>query len=334
MNDLQTVTEQNLRDTVFSAIGYSDEKQALVVYDSNSVLARLITDGYRAVLTNARWMDFDTVSPGDVRGAMDALAPGDLVVLVQSGSFRLNEFRFRLELFNRSLAVIEHPHLGRIPEKEHETFVDALAYDKNYYRTLGPKLKRQIDSAKQIIVRCPGTALVYDAPFESAKLNIGDYSGMKNIGGQFPIGEVFTEPADLSQVSGVVKLFAFGNDKFQVVVPDEPIEMEIKNGLVVNVKNPPAAFQSVLDQITAREPLWVRELGFGINRAMTKTRRLIDIGSYERMCGVHLSLGQKHTIYGKPGFPKRTSHFHVDVFVDVDAVEIDGQIIYQNNQYV
>ncbi len=329
----KTSLEQNLWDTVSLAIGYALPAKALVVFDTTSVLAARLTHGYRAVLPHANFIDFNAVTPGDIRGAIEVLQEGDLVVMVQSGSFRLNEFRFRLELFNRHLAVIEHPHLGRIPENQHEIYIDALAYDKSYYRTLGPKLKKTIDTATHIEVACQGTTLTYDAPFESAKLNIGDYAGMKNIGGQFPIGEVFTEAADLGSVNGQVKLFAFGDASFKVIVPEKPITVTIERGLIVDAADVPPAFQAVLDQIKIDEPLWVRELGFGMNRALTRARILDDIGSYERMCGVHLSLGQKHTIYGKPGFPKRTSRYHVDVFVDVETVKVDGQAIYQHGAY-
>ena len=87
-------------------------------------------------------------TPDLVRAAIDALSPGDLVVLVQSTSFRLNEFRFRLELFDRKLKTIEHPHLGRMPDSELETFIDALAYDPDYYRTVGPALMERINRAR------------------------------------------------------------------------------------------------------------------------------------------------------------------------------------------
>ena len=331
---MQETLQKNLRDTVFDAIGYTPEQKALIVFDRLSPFTTMVTEAYRSALPGAKEICFEEVTPGDIRGAIDQLAPRDLVILIQSGSFRLNEFRFRLELFNRQLAVIEHPHLGRIPESEWQTYVDAMAYDKDYYRTAGPKLKAMIDGATQIIVKSGDATLTYDAPFESAKLNIGDYTGMKNIGGQFPIGEVFTEPSDLANVNGEVDLFAFGNEQFQVVIPEKPVRVVIKNGLIVDAPNAPPEFQAILDQIKAEEPLWVRELGFGLNRAMSKSRILTDIGSYERMCGVHLSLGQKHTIYSKPGFPKRTSHYHVDVFVDVTSVTIDGQTIYQNGTYL
>lgn len=325
--------EQNISDCVHQAIRHPFDARALVVFDDQAALTKLITDGYRAVLPGATFLNFDETTPEEIRAAIHALSPGDLVVLVQSSSFRLNEFRFRLELFDRNLAAIEHPHLGRIPEDEFATYIDSLAYDAEYYHRVGHALKKKIDHAKRVVLECDGASLVYDGPFEAAKLNIGDYTGMKNIGGQFPIGEVFTEPVDIANVNGTVKLFAYANADFRVVVPDEPVLVTIERGVLVDAKDAPVSFTDVLDQIRADEELWVRELGFGLNRALTRDRRLTDIGSYERMCGVHLSLGQKHTIYAKAGFPKRSSRYHVDVFADIVTVRIDDEIVYREGQW-
>lgn len=327
------VIEQNLRDIITKAFRIDVSHPSILVFDEHSPLSTRLAKAYREVLTNATVINFDETTPEEIRAAIDTLAPKSLVVLVQSGSFRLNEFRFRLELFNRNLAVIEHPHLGRMPEEEHDIYLDALAYDEAYYHMVGPWLRDKIDNAKQIIVSCEGTELVYDGPFEAAKLNTGDYTGMKNTGGMFPIGEVFTEAADFSRANGFVKLFAYADADFHVIVPPVPVKVRIENGIIVEAIDPPASFTAVLDQIRADELLWVRELGFGMNRAMTKERRLTDIGSYERMCGIHLSLGQKHSVYTKEGFPKRKSKYHVDVFVDVTTVTIDGEIVYENGGY-
>lgn len=331
---MNTAVVQNLGDVIRYAMHHQAPAKALVVFDRQSPLAQMLTDGYREVLPEAQMMDFDATSSNAVREAIDALSPGDLVVLVQSSSFRLNEFRFRLELFNRSLKVIEHPHLARMSPEECGLYIDALAYDAQYYRTVGPKLKALIDGAKNIVVRCEGTELVYTTPMESAKLNIGDYTGMKNTGGQFPIGEVFTEPVEMKGVNGTVKLFAFGDADFHVITPPEPVLVVIKEGVIVDAPNAPESFKAVLDQIRADEELWVRELGFGMNRALTRHKTLTDIGSYERMCGIHLSLGQKHTIYAKPGFPKRSSKYHVDVFVDVTEVLIDDVVVFKEGKYL
>lgn len=325
---------QHVSDTIRDAIKHPSTAKALVVFDRQSGLSSLLADAYHAVLPHAQMFEFDTSTPETVRAAIDALSPKDLVILVQSSSFRLNEFRFRLELFNRELAVIEHPHLGRMPEVEYETYIDSLAYDAAYYRNVGRKLKSLIDTAKRIVVHGEGTELVYETPFEDVKLNIGDYTGMKNTGGQFPIGEVFTEPRDIARVNGWVKLFAFGDADFHVIVPDEPVLVRIEKGVLVEAPYAPESFVKVLDQIKADEEVWVRELGFGLNRALTRDRRLTDIGSYERMCGVHLSLGQKHTIYAKPGMPKRSSKYHVDVFVAVEKVTIDDVVVYEHGVYI
>jgi len=66
------------------------------------------------------------------------------------------------------------------------------------------------------------------------------------------------------------------------------------------------AFDTVLANIRADEgEVWVRELGFGLNRAFTQERTVSDIGTYERMCGIHLSLGAKHGSYNKPNFKRK-----------------------------
>ncbi len=333
MDSLLEKATQHVATTITGAIRHDPVAQALIVFDRQSVLSSLLADAYIAALPSAKAVDFDTTSPDDIRAEMEKLSPGDLVALVQSSSFRLNEFRFRLELFNRGLAVIEHPHLGRMSENEYEIYIDSLAYDAGYYQRVGKKLKELIDKAKRVVVSCKDTELIYDTPLEDAKLNIGDYTGMKNRGGQFPIGEVFTEPKDVFQVNGMAKLFGYADANFHVIVPDEPVLVRIEKGVLVEAINPPESFVKVLDQIKADEVVWVRELGFGMNRALTRDRRLTDIGSYERMCGIHLSLGQKHTIYAKEGMPKRSSKYHVDVFVDVEKVTIDDVVVFENGAY-
>jgi leucyl aminopeptidase (aminopeptidase T) len=262
------------------------------------------------------------------------MTPGDLVVLVQSSRFFPAEHRFRIGLFERGLKVIEHPHLGKMLGPDISAYVDALAYDSPYYRSVGPALKRRIDGAGRIRVTGEGGSLLYASRFEDAKLNIGDYRGRKNVGGQFPIGEVFTEPADLTGVDGEIPLFAYGDSDFRVAVPASPIRLRIEAGIVVGARDAPPEFDAVLAAIRAEEEVVrVRELGFGLNRALTRDRRVSDVGSYERMCGIHLSLGSKHAIYAKPGLSRRKTKFHVDVFVAVDQVEIDGEVVFSGGAY-
>lgn len=333
ISSLLNRAQLNLHDTVTLALGCVPNQRALLVYDEQSDLAKLLGEAYRAVLPNAAALNFDQTTPRAILTEVDALPPKSLVALVQSTSFRLNEFRFRVELFKRGLKVIEHPHLGRIREEERAAYIDALAYDPAYYRSVGPALKERIDRAEKISVICEGTELIYDSSFEPARMNIGDYSEMKNVGGQFPIGEVFSEPKEMRQVNGALQVFAFGDTDFTVHAPGRPFAARIREGILVEAPDAPKAFQEVLDRIRAEErEVWVRELGFGLNRALTRDRRLSDIGAYERMLGIHLSLGAKHALYTKPGFPK-SGKFHVDIFAAVERVEIDKETVFERGRY-
>ncbi|MBN4054339.1 hypothetical protein JYT87_01385 [Nitrospira defluvii] len=332
--ELKHCAETHLRDTLTIALEYTTDHRAVVVYDRQSDLSRLLADAYRSVLPNADVYDFDRTKSEAILECFNRLSPGDLVVLIQSTRFRLSQFRIRIELFKRGLKVIEHPHLNRILKDEMETYVNGLAYDPAYYRTVGPQLQEQVARAERIKIMSNGAELIYDSTFLDPKLNIGHYEGMKNIGGQFPIGELFTEPKDIECVNGEVKLFAFGDTDFCVHVPDKPFTALIENGILVSSPDAPRAFCAVLDEILEKEDcVWVRELGFGLNRAMTRERYVTAIGAYERMCGIHLSLGAKHLQYKKSDFPKKGG-FHVDIFVDAERVEVDGVTVFKDGTYL
>lgn len=308
------------------AVGHSG--RAVVVADEASPLARLLAAAYWEALPSAQHLAFDEANPEAILAAFEPLEAGDLVVLIQSSSFRLGALRIRMELFRRGLKVIEHPHLGRMPEHEHATYIDALAYDPGYYREVGGALKAKIDGAQRAVVHSGGAPLVFEGGLEPAKLNVGDYRGMANVGGQFPIGEVFTEALDLEKVEGEVRIFVFGDRSFSVNVPDAPITLVIEAGKVTSVRDSTPEFDRVLDQIRADEPVWVRELGFGMNRALTPERKVSDIGTYERMCGIHLSLGAKHGVFDKPQLKRKNTKHHVDVFAITESVELDGQRVF------
>ena len=333
LSNLLPLARTHVHDILTHAIQHLPGRPALIVSDGMSELACILTEAYRHCLPDAVQLSFDSVPADQILAAFAALPPGALVVLIQSTNFRLGEFRIRVELFKRGLKVIEHPHLARMRAAEYATYIDALAYDPAYYRGLGAELKRRIDCASGATVHSGGERLVYESAFEPAKLNVGDYSQLANVGGQFPIGEVFTEPLDLERVHGRVRIFVFGDVEFCVNVPAAPICLEIARGKVVNVYDSTPDFDRVIAQIRAEEEVWVRELGFGMNRALTPERLVSDIGTYERMCGIHLSLGAKHGVFAKPNLKRRHSRFHVDVFAVTDSVVLNDEPVFRDGQW-
>ncbi|HUX90017.1 MAG TPA: hypothetical protein VMV48_04950 [Gallionellaceae bacterium] len=327
--------QKNVCDILALAIEHTPQHAAVVVYDARCELAVALTDAYRHCLPAATFIDFDAVTPEFVLTAFQPLAPSDLVVLIQSTSFRLEAFRIRVELFKRSLKVIEHLHLSRMPGAQAIDYIASLAYDPAYYRGVGSALKQRIDRASCGVVDSGGEQLLFSSPFESAKLNVGDYSEMRNVGGQFPIGEVFTEAQDLEAVNGRVRIFIFGDTSFMINRPDKPITLVISKGRVMEAIDSTPEFDTVLANIRADEgEVWVRELGFGLNRAFTQERTVSDIGTYERMCGIHLSLGAKHGSYNKPNFKRKDTRHHVDVFAVTESVMLDDEVVYGNGAWL
>lgn len=325
---------QHLGDILALAIKHSPQQTAVVVADAQCPLAVALTEAYRRCLPTATFIDFDAVSQTDILAAFKLLKPFDLVVLIQSTNFRLEAFRIRVELFKQSLKVIEHPHLARMSGLEGIYYIESLAYDPIYYRGVGNALKQRIDSASGGVVDSGGERLVFASAFESAKLNVGDYTDMNNIGGQFPIGEVFTEAQDLEAVNGRVRIFVFGDTSFSVNKPEKPITLVVTKGRVTDVIDSTPEFDVVLANIRADEgEVWLRELGFGMNRAFSQQRTVSDIGTYERMCGIHLSLGAKHGAYKKHNFRRADTKHHVDVFAVTHLVYLDDIIVYENGAW-
>ena len=327
--------EKNLRDILTLAIEHFPTQSAIVVWDAQCDLAVALTEAYRRCLPEAIFIDFNSVAPEIIRAAFERLAPADLVVLIQSTSFRLNAYRIRVELFKRSLKVIEHPHLSRMQGAEAMLYIDSLAYDPAYFRVMGNALKARIDSAQVGTIDSDGEQLIFASAFEPAKLNVGDYNNMLNVGGQFPIGEVFTESKNLEAVNGRVRISIFGDTSFTVNKPAHPITLVVSKGRVTEAIDSTPEFDQVLANIRADEgEVWVRELGLGMNRAFTQDRIVSDIGTFERMCGVHLSLGAKHGSYNKPNIKRSAARHHVDVFAITKSVTLDNEVIYRDGAWL
>ncbi len=327
---------QNLSDVLRDVFLHDDNQTALVIYDLDSPLSVLLTNAYKEALPKGVFINFNDTATEKIMREIEVLKAGDFVALVQSKSFRLSAFRIRIELFKKKIKVAEHPHLGRMPkENEVTNYVNALAYEKDYYHHTGHTLKHILANAQGAVVHSGDEQLIYRGGFESPKINIGDYREMNNIGGQFPIGEVFTESKELTSLNGRTNIIAFGDTNYNVNIPEQAITIVIEKGKLVSTENSTAEFEAVLEMIKAEEELvWVRELGLGLNRAFSKNNTVSDMGTFERMCGLHLSLGAKHGIYAKEGMKRNSGKFHIDVMIDTSTLEIDKQVVFDGQKWL
>lgn len=325
---------QNVTDILHYAIEHTNDHRAVVVYDTENELTRIITTAYRTALPDAEFVDFNSRTKEEIIALFDSLAPRDLVVLIQSNDFRLNEFRIRIQLFQRKLKVIDHQHLFRNGPEMWETYINALAYDAEWYRGVGHRLKTKLSETSTLRVLGNGTELTIAGGLEIPKPNLGDYTEMENIGGTFPIGEVFTEAKDLSKLCGSLMIYAFADTTFNIQM-HEPFRIDIKDGIVVSWdESAPQAFPDVIAQVKTNERPIIREVGFGLNRAITREHYLNDITAFERTLGLHFSLGEKHTVYKKQGISADKTRFHVDLFPEVQEVYADDVCIFRNGTYL
>jgi leucyl aminopeptidase (aminopeptidase T) len=332
---LASAAARNVKDTLALALDHGQAQAAVVVADERTELSRLLLGAYAECLPRARIVSFDQVSQAEVMAAFAELSQGSLAVLIQSSVLKIPEFRTRVELFKRNIKVIEHSNLDRIGAAEVEHYVAALAYDPAYYRGVGHALKARMDAASSVRVESPGSSLCFAGPLELAKLNIGDFAGLKNVGSLFPIGEVFSEARDLELVAGRVTIYGFTDTTFRLNVPTHPIRLVVERGRVVQALDTTPDFELVLSAIRADEgEVWLRELGFGMNRAFSRERRVSDVGAFERVCGVHLSLGARHGVYKKRHLDPRAARHHVDTFVITDRVLLDDDVVFADGAWV
>ncbi|QQR60763.1 hypothetical protein IPH19_05165 [Candidatus Uhrbacteria bacterium] len=329
MSNLVSIAAGHIRDILAGAIKRAPSERVVVIYDLQSGLSKIMADAYREAIPDGRFIDFAETDAASILKLIDELSPGDVFVLVQSNSFRLNEFRIRIELFKRKLKCIEHVHLNRMAEDQYATWVDALAFDQNYLQTKGHGLKAVLDQASTVKIIGKDSELVWEGGMEEAKLNIGDYTGMENIGGTYPIGEVFTEARDLSKVNGSFRIYAFAGDDFNVRF-FEPFLVTVVDGILIPGEDAPEEFKKIMDLIRAEERVLVRELGVGMNRAISRKTPVNDITAFERVLGLHMSIGEKHGVYKKPGLIPTKTRYHVDVFPAFERLEIDGKVVFDN----
>lgn len=332
--ELLELATKNVSNIINIAIEYKTSEQALVVFDTRYGLTNILTEAYRKALPNARFIDFDKVEKEEVIAAFDEMKSGDLVVLIQSSNFLLDAFRIRLHLFNKKLKVIEHLHLHRNTEDIWDVYINSLEYDPSWLRVVGPKLKAKLENIKELRIESGDNVLTVTGGVESPKLNIGDYTGMENIGGTFPIGEVFTEAKDFAKMNGSFMVYGYADTSDFAIAMHEPFRVDIKEGLVVGWgDNAPESFGKIISNIKEFERPIIREIGFGLNRAITRERYVQDITAFERILGMHFSLGEKHSVYKKEGITAHKAKFHVDVFPLADRVLADGEVIFENGKY-
>lgn len=321
----------------------NDSEKILVVYDTHCLLSRILAQAYGSALDPAKTLlvDFEATSVPQLQSTIGTMKEGDMVVLVQSNGFRLNDYRLRIELFKVGIKNLEHAHLDMMPNSQIRTYIETLSFAPNKETlALAHGLKKLMDTEERFVIRSNGGAeCVYECGLEPALLNIGDYTGMKGVGGTFPVGEVFSEPKDLTKVNGEFMVFGYPDRHFEMQHLCNPFKITIEKGQLVRAHNPPQSFVEILEAIRGTEAeegggILIREFGVGLNTAIGRNAPLQNVTAFERQAGFHISLGRKHTVFKKSGISHKRSRFHLDVFVDLDEIQMGDKVVFKQGQFL
>jgi aminopeptidase len=269
-----------------------------------------------------------------LKNELTSLPAWSIVILVQSTNFRLSTFRIRLELFHLGIHVVEFNHLAYILDTEFDTFADSLVYRTSEYVRIQNVFTWLMWAARSTRIQSVNGDILTFWPVEKVRGNTGDYSQSENKWWTFPIGELFTEAIDLSDLNGKCLIESYPREDFSVE-HCTPFELVIQNGRVLPDENFPAPFAKLYNWIVQFEwEVMVRELWMGLNPAITTKTSLSDINFYERKTGIHLSLWKKHGIYGKKLPKTEIQRFHIDIFIAVDSVFVDENQVFENGKWI
>jgi hypothetical protein len=192
-NELLTCANSNICTILQDSLNIKPTETLLIIYDTDTILSSILTQAYKnqqQQFPNITTLHYNQHSPEQILEYIYKLIPHDTVILIQSDKFQLNEYRIRLKLFELNLKTIEHVHLKNISPQQYHAYINSLGFSPSQHKRLANQLKEQLDQCKNVTVTCKdGSVLNYLGGMEPAKINIGDYTDMKNIGGTYPIGK-------------------------------------------------------------------------------------------------------------------------------------------------
>lgn len=313
-------------------------KKIVLIYDTDSELAQLISGGYIKNLqkySNVEIILFQEEKGSELKDKLLWLEANSTVILVQSTNFRLESFRIRISLQQKNVGGIEHNHLSYIKSSQTKTYLEAISYQSDYFEKVSNFLKNKFDTGNTLkVVASNGSTLEISGGFEDMKQNTGKFS-LDNRYGTYPIGENFTEAKNLAEVNGELYIKAFPWEDLQVVFAQKPFCITVKNSIIsYNEEDIPKEFLQTLKKIQEAEwEIMMRELGFWLNKAITFEKILSDINAFERLSGFHLSLWKKHGVYRKKMPKEEIQRYHIDVFPDVEKIFMDDVLIFEKEKH-
>lgn len=332
--------EEIVSGVVFEQMGCKDEK-IVIVFDADCELAQRIHQAHRKVTPNAEFIKYEKENNQEIRDHLMGLPQGSSVFLIQSVSFRIEDFRIRLSLFHKGIGCLEYSHLAWYKDKEADTFLEAIEYQGDEFSRVANAINSRFkeDDTIKIYSGKNGEHVLNFGKMEDGKINDGRFYTQKNRGGSVVCGEIFSEAQDLEGVNGEISIHCIPNEQFLIQECD-PFTLTIENGRITKwTENTPKLFiESIYNRVKESEvnekgegECMIREAGFGLNPKISLQKKLSFVSVFERNVGFHISVGKKHPVYRKKFHKDIIQRYHIDIFSDLhhitsEKISEDGSI--------
>lgn len=240
-----------------------------------------------------------------------AMAASDIVLCVTAKS--LSHTQARRKANQQGARVASLPALTR------EMMERTLTANYNWVASLSHEISDILTAGKVATISCPhGTHLT---------MNLGERLGKPDTGllhqpgdfGNLPAGEAYIAPVEGSAEGSLVIDGAMSG----IGILTEPLTMEVKNGLVVNVSGKDKdKLEAVFDKY-GEKARNIAELGIGTNPVAKITGVILED---EKVLGtVHVALGDNSTFGGQVQVDS-----HLDGIITKPSIAIDGHWIIRN----
>lgn len=307
--------------------GYENRNTAGVLSGAYYLAAEQLKLDAKLILQDAK--SRGDVSEGDVVSSLSELRPGNIIILNMSdklGNIQELGKSFRRWVAKKKHRFISAMSLGDLATSNIDLILKAIDVNYKPLQAQHEKIRQSFEKAKEIRITTPaGTDLYYDKSGIKAIAADGNYT-MPGTGGNLPAGEIYAPPNG-KKIEGKVVIDGSSRTHEHTLLIRNPIELEIENGNIVNIKGKEEAKQleSTLRWAAsvAKNPGNVRricELGIGLNpNASIIGAMIVD----DKTLGTaHIGIGSNYWFGGSI-----YATIHLDQVFKNPRIYMDGELL-------
>ena len=318
---------KNEKVLIVGDTGYENRNVAAVLSGAYYLAAEQLKFDAKLILQNVK--SRGDVSDEDVVTNLSELKSGNIIILNMSdklGNIQQLGKSFRRWVAKKNHRFISAMSLGDLATSNTDLILKAIDVNYKPLQTQHEEIRKKLDNAKEVYITTPaGTDLHYNKQGIKAIAADGNYT-MPGKGGNLPAGEVYAPPNG-KRIEGKVVIDGSSRTHEHTILIKKPIELEIEDGNIVDIKGGEEAKQleNTLKWAAsvAKNPGNVRricELGIGLNpNASIIGAMIVD----DKTLGTaHIGIGSNYWFGGNI-----YAIIHLDQVFKNPTIYLDGELL-------